>query len=301
MLSQRKSLPILALITASVLWGANTFLIKISLESIPIPIFIAVRFVIAALIILPFALRVWKPLSRKDLWLVALSSLLYVTLSVTVLNVALTKTTASSASVIWLLMPVILFFLSLAFLKERLSWRTATGIAVALAGSLLIIGLPDDSTTSDMLVGNILVVGAVILNAISIIICKPLSKKINSYQLTFLNFIIGVAPIAIYATTQVSSWDVAATTDRSWIAMVLSILFVVIANLSFFYALRYKTVQSTGTYQYIDPIVTVMGAYVFLAEKPTSLFFVGAALIVAGVYVVESSTSLLRRRKVTTY
>lgn len=285
-------LPILALILTNSLWGIATPLIKIGLESIPVPIFIGIRFFIAALLLLPFAVRVWKPIRGNKLSLLVLAALLDITLSVAALNVGLTKTTASNAGIIWLLMPILLFILSGAVLKEKLRLKTLLGIMVALAGSLVIIGKPWEGGDSASLTGNLLVLCSVFLNALAIIIIKPITKILHPYQTTFMYYSIGVVPMLVYASTKLSSWQIGEVTTRSLIALGFCILTAVVSNVVFYYALRTKTVQSAGVYQYLDPLVTFGGAYVLLAERPTSLFFVGATLIVAGVYVVESRAKL---------
>jgi drug/metabolite transporter (DMT)-like permease len=292
MRNRKYLLPVFALIVANSLWGLSAPLIKIGLESFAVPVFIAIRFSSAAFLLLPFAMRVWRPLRRKQLLTLILAAVLDITLSVAALNVGLTKTTASNAGIIWLLMPIVLFLLSIVILKEKLQLRTLGGILVALAGSLIIIGKPWSGDAATALAGNLLVLTAVILNALAIVIIKPLTKAFHQYQITFMYYLIGVIPVLIYAGTRLSDWHLASITTRSWTALIVSIMTAVIANAVFYYALRSRTVQSTGVYQYLDPLITVIGAYVLLAERPTSVFFGGAALIALGVYIVESRVKI---------
>jgi drug/metabolite transporter (DMT)-like permease len=161
MTKQKYLLPILALIIANVMWGISTPLIKVGLESIPVALFIAVRFFLASLLLLPLAIRVWRPLKSKQLLILVLAAVLDITLSVPALNLGLTMTTASNAGLIWLLMPVLLFLLSVAFLKEKLSIKTFIGIILALAGSLLIVSKPWNGGDMNSLTGNLLVILAV--------------------------------------------------------------------------------------------------------------------------------------------
>lgn len=293
---RRYLLPILALVLANSLWGLSPPLIKIGLESFIVPAFIAIRFSLAALLLLPLAVRVWKPLSGKQFKLLILAAVLDITLSVAALNYGLTKTSASNAGIIWLLMPIMLFLLSLVILRERLQLSALIGIAIALAGSLVIIGKPWDSDASSSLVGNLLIVAAVFLNALAIVIIKPLTKALHHYQITFLYYLIGVIPILIYALTKLSDWNLGAVSTRSWIALGVSILTAVVANAVFYYALRLKTVQNVSIYQYLDPLVTVIGAYILLSERPTSPFFIGAALVIVGVCIVESRARFAKRK-----
>ncbi len=133
---------------------------------------------------------------------------------------------------------------------------------VALAGSLIIIGKPWENGMTDVtgLTGNLLIVVAVFCGVVSTLISKPLSKKGSAYQITFMNLFPGVIPIALYAVSQLPNWDIHSTTTRSFHALLLSIVAVVLANFLFFYALRYVKAQDTGVYQYLDPAATVLAA-----------------------------------------
>lgn len=282
-------LPVVALIIAAILWGANTVFIKIGVESIPVPIFMSMRFLAVGLILLPFAIRTWKPLKQKDFLLLCLSSLFYITFSVTALNIGLTKTTAMNASIIWLLSPLLLFILSTSFLKEKINLRTFVGICIALTGALVIIGEPWSlhSSNTEEIIGNLLVVISVFCNVISTIICKPIAKRVDSYQLTFMNFVPGIVPIFLYSLTQLPQWDIDNITSASWNALAASIVAVIIANLLFFYALRHKNANEVGIYQYLDTVATIVVAYFLLSEIPTAKFAIGAVLVCIGVYVAE--------------
>jgi O-acetylserine/cysteine efflux transporter len=294
MSKQKYLLPILALLIANILWGLSTPLIKVGLQSIPVPIFIATRFFLAAMLLIPLARKVWRPLKGSQLLKLALAAILDITLSVPAVNLGLTKTTASNAGIIWLLMPILLFLLSVAFLKEKLQLKTFIGIMVALAGSLIIIGKPWDSGGMTSLTGNLLVLLAVFLNALAIIIIKPLTKLFHHWQITFMYYLIGVIPLMIYASTRLGSWQISKTTTNSWLALLACILISTASNPLFYYALRSKTVQNVSVYQYLDPLAAVIGAWFLLAERPTPLFYLGVAFIVAGVYIVEKRPRLRR-------
>lgn len=280
---------------ANILWGVNTPLIKMGVESIPAPFFMSIRFLIASLIMLPFALRDWKPLKYKDFLLLILSSVFYISLSSLALNVGLSMTTAFNTAIIWLLAPLLLFILSASYLKEGLSLKTFIGIIVALAGSLVIIGKPWEGGGATELTGNLLIVTAVFCTTVSTLICKPLTKKTGSYQLTFMNLFPGIVPIVIYAAF-FGTWDIDATTTTSLYGLIASTVVIIIANFLFFYALRHKKAQSTGVYQYLDPLAAIVAAWFLLAERPSPTFALGAGLVIVGVYITEMHASKKRKQ-----
>lgn len=282
-------MPVIALSLAEVAWGLNTVFIKMGLQSIPPTVFITIRFLIASLIILPFALSSWKPLKRKELLLLVLASVFNISFNALAMNIGLTKTTAINAAVILMLEPLLLFLLSATFLKEGLNLRTFTGIIIALIGSLIIIGKPWQSGVNVLgsLTGNLLIVIAVFCSVVGILICKPLSKKISSYQMTFMLVFPGIVPVALYAITQLHTWNIKATSTRSVQGLIWSIVTIVIANFAFYFALQYKKAESIGVYQYLEPLATIAAAWYLLSEHPNYKFAIGAALVFIGAYVAE--------------
>lgn len=290
MRKQKVFLPIAALTTVSVLMGADNVFIKMGVSSIPVGIFMTIRFLAASLFLSPPAIRNWKPLSSKSFLLASLASIFYVTLSSLALYVGLTKTTASNSAIIYLLGPLILLVLSASFLKERLNFRTFMGICIALAGSLIIIGKPwASSGNSSELIGNLLIVVAVFCVTISVVICKPLTKKMSIQQLTFLYMFLGTLPIAIYSFKEFHGWHAMSTTASGWVGLVGSTLAVVLAKPLFFFALKHKKAMDTGVYDYAESIATIVIAWILLSETPTPTFIVGAVLVFVGVCLAEYS------------
>jgi drug/metabolite transporter (DMT)-like permease len=290
MSKQKALLPVFALLIASILWGSNSTLIKLGIATIPPTIFMSIRFLIGAMAILPFALKAWKPLNLRDTLLLCLSSIFFISLGALALNVGLTKTTAINSAVIWLLAPLLMSVLSVQFLKERLSLKTFSGIVTALAGSLIIIGkVWETGSGSEALTGNLLVVIAVFCQVISVIIAKPLMRKVSTYQATFMSLFPGTLPVAVYALSQLPKWQVGEVTASSWWALASSTLVVLVANFLFYYALRYKQAVETGIYQYVDSLATFVSAWFLLDERPTSRFIAGAVLVCIGLYVAEFS------------
>ena len=291
MRKQKGFLPIAALMIVSILMGADTVFIKMGVASIPVGIFMTMRFLAASLFLSPPAIRNWKPLSSKSFLLVSLASIFYVTLSSLALYVGLTKTTASNSAIIYLLGPVILLVLSASFLKERLNLQTFIGICIALVGSLIIIGKPwASSGNSSELVGNLLIVVAVFCVTISVVICKPLTKKMSIQQLTFLYMFLGTLPIAVYSFKQFHNWDALSTTTSGWVGLVGSTLAVVLAKPLFFFALKHKKAMDTGVYDYVESVATIVIAWILLSEAPTPIFIVGSALVFIGVCLTEYSS-----------
>lgn len=83
------------------------------------------------------------------------------------------------------------------------------------------------------------------------------------------------------------AWQVSSVSRSSAIAFYTSVAAIIIANVLFYYALRNREAHTVGCYSYLDPLLTVLGAWFILAERPAPAFVVGAALIVVGLYFTE--------------
>lgn len=289
MSKQKFTLPILALIVANIIWGANTTFIKMAVASIPPDILLPLRFLFASLVLLPFAIKYWKPISLKDNLLFILASIFDISLSGLTLNIGLSKTSALNAAVITLLEPLLLFILSVEFLKERMSIKTFSGIILALIGSFIVIGKVWQGGGNNELIGNLFILISVFCFVTSVIIIKPILKKVSNYQATFMCIFPGIVPVALYALTQLHTWHIKATTTKSWQGLILSAFVILVANFLLYFALCYKQAQQAGIYLYLDPLATFITSWWLLSERPTVKFILGAALVFIGIYIAEFS------------
>ena len=290
MSKQKTFLPVLALVMSSILWGINAPVVKVGLESIPATIFISVKFLIIALLLLPFALKTWKPIKRRELGVMTIASVISFTGGALALNLGLHDAPSINSAVIGLLGPLLLCLLSVEFLKERMSLKTFVGVLIAFAGSAIIIGKPWEVslTGQTVLLGNVLILASVLFDVIATVIAKPVVSKMSSYQATFLYILPGVLPLAALSFTQLHGWSIHDVTRSGWYAMLYGIVGMLMANLFFVYGLQYKKAHSIGIYQYLQSVSIVVASWLILAERPSLKFAVGAVLVVVGAYWAES-------------
>jgi drug/metabolite transporter (DMT)-like permease len=289
MAKQKTILPIVALVTAYVLWGFNVPVIKVGIATIPLVVFMVTRFLAASFILLPFAIRTWKPLKRRDLLIMIISSIIWIMVTALTLNVGLLYAPSMNAGVINLLGPLILCILSVEFLKERMSLKTFIGILVAFAGAAVIIGKPWEVsvTGQSVLLGNTLYLASMLGAVISAIIAKPILKKMSSYQAAFMYVFPGALCLIPIAITQLDGWSVSEISAKSYMAITYSIIAITLANLFFMYGLKYKQANEVGIFQYLESVALFIGAWFLLGERPSAKFAAGAVLVFIGIYLAE--------------
>lgn len=282
-------LPVLALIMANVLWGINFPMIKLGVRTIPVIIFIATRFFISSMLLLPFALKEWRPLKGKYLYMMVLASIMWIPFTAVTLNTGLQYAPSINAGVIDLLGPLLLCLLSVEFLKERMSLKAFVGVLISFLGAAIIIGKPWEVSLSghSVLLGNVLMFASMLGSVISTLLAKPALKKMGSYQGAFMFLFPGVLAVIPFALFDLKGWSIHNVSTTSYVALIYSITAITLANLLFIYGLKRETASSTGIFTYLESVSLFIAAWFLLGEKPSPKFAVGAALVFAGVYLAE--------------
>lgn len=281
----------IALIAAEVLWGVNRPVIKLGIQTIPVPVFLAITVFGASLLMLPLALRDWKKLSLKDYLTLIIGSVIAITIGNTALLMGLARVPTVNASLLGLFGPLLLLFFSVHFLKERLSVRALVGVLVAFTGGAVVIGRPWEVATMDngMAIGNMLIILSVMCDIVGTLVTKTVLKRGGLYQVTFIHLFAGVLPVAIFSMQHIAALAPANAQNSGYIAIIVNILFITLANILFMYGLKWKKAQEVGVFTYISPVTTIVTAWLILDERLNWKTVVGAALIFLGVYLVSAT------------
>lgn len=293
----------LALSLAEILWGVNVPVIKLGLQTVPVPVFLSATILGAGFLTAPIARKHWRPIKQRDYFLLIIGSVLTISLGNTALLLGLQRIPSINASLISLLAPFLLFILSVEFLKEQLRLRTFLGIMIAFAGAAIVIGKPWEATASNQVVtGSLLVALDVLCNVVSTLMFKPILKRVHPYQMASLHLIWGILPIAVYSLPLLYSLTPDRAGRNGYMAITLNILLITVANCLFYFGLKKKKAQEVGVFRYLHPLATAIAAWFILSEIPSGKVIIGGALIFLGIYYAEVKQSpqlqlqYLRRR-----
>lgn len=288
-----KSLPYLAIITAHLIWGVNFIAVKLTLQEIPPMSLAFLRFFLALILLSPFIFLERKKfkIKKEDLPKLFAIGIFMVTLNIAFFFQGLLRSTAISASILTMTVPVFSVLLGWWFLKERIYVVNLAGIFLGLLGAILVIGLPliavglqSDSTT---LLGNFLIILASLSWVIGAIISKNMSKKYSTLIITTMAFLAGVITFSIPALTEFLK-------NPSWYQQVTylglsGLIFIAAASSVSAYFLFELGLSKVGVikadlFQYIEPVVATTLAVFILGEGLRFSFIIGALFIALGVY-----------------
>ncbi len=284
----RRKLAVAAFLVAGGLWGTAFLFGKLAFTELPVSHVALYRFVIATLVLLPFAIvrRRWP--SLRDLPQFLLTGFLIVPVTFMLQYTGLAWTSATSASLIIGTLPPMLAIAAAWFYGERLAARGWASIGVSTLGVTLLVGLPgsDHNWAGDALVflSMIVVVAWVLLS-------KPLIKKYTALVATAYLMLFGtltMLPVALV-------WDgtprlqMSATVLASVLALGLacSALTYVLWN----WGLNYVSASHAGIYTNLEPVVGALLGVMFLHETLQPSAIVGGLLVIAGAIAITQSES----------
>lgn len=299
-----KLLPIVALLASAVMWGVALPAFKAAVN-VPAFSFALIRFVVAFLAIVPFYLfsKSHQNLKYQDIPKIIAAGILGVTLNIGLLFVGLKVTSATDAAIITNLTPILAIFAAAFFLREPLTKHHLIGSIIAFVGAIIILGEPLLKTglaSSTNAYGNFLI----LLSAISWVGFNIISKNLfHTYTtvtiVTFL-FLVGVVTFTPFA-----AWEY--LTHPSWIYSLTSLDIAAVTYYAIFgsifayffyeYGLSKVDTGTAAATQHLIPVVSIAIAVLFLGEKLTMPFVIGAVLIFLGVIYSTHLPLLLKSRK----
>jgi len=168
------------------LFGANAVAIKISLVGLGVFTTAGIRFTVAAVVILTWALATGKPVlvnRRQFRQLLLLALIFFVQLSL--FYVGLSETTASHATLITNILPFIILILAHFFVEEEhFSIKKLTGLILGFGGMIILLG-DTVHLEESVLHGDIIVFCAVLIWGGNAIYTKRIIKDLHPVQVTF--------------------------------------------------------------------------------------------------------------------
>ena len=252
-----------------------------------------VRFAIAAVLLFAWCrIRgVPIPLRRRDLPLV-----LGVTLtSVVTYNIlflyGVTLAPASHGAVIVPgLIPVITLILARFLFREHVALLRAAGAAVSLAGIGLVVG-PAFAGNAQEVAGDVLFVGGAFVWAIYAILGRSATRRFHPAAITFLSAALGAlafAPLSLILEPGGFATVAGASAQAIGGVLYLGTFGTVLSFVLFYVGVERIGAARASAYAVLIPLFGVAATVTVLREPIEPISLVGAALVVAGLWLMQS-------------
>ena len=265
--------------------GSYVGLSRLLVAVFPVFLLAGLRFGIAAVAMAGWVRRPpdEAPLSRHDRVLRFFESFLGNFLFSVCMLYGVMLSTALAAGIIMAALPGVVALLSRVVLGERLTRRVLAGIACAVGGIALVsvartAPVDTHAVTDDdrVLLGNLLLVGAVFCEASYVVIGKRLTGRVGPRRISALVNLWGLALVAPLALWQARTFDFAAVPTDTWALLLFYALAAsMITVWLWMTGLRHVPASQAGVFTVMLP-VSAAAVGVLLLGEPFSAAQAGA-------------------------
>jgi drug/metabolite transporter (DMT)-like permease len=276
----------LSLAASMALVGSYVGLSKLLVAVFPVFLLAWLRFGIAALAMLSWVKRPSNeaPLSTHDRRLLFLESFLGNFLFSICMLFGVALSSALAAGVIMAAIPAVVALLSRVFLQERIAPRVAAGIACAVAGIAIVSLVKNESGGGTSLLGNLLLVGAVVCEASYVVIGKRLTANMSPKRISALVNLWGLLLVTPFGAWQALQYDFGAVSPGLWsLLLFYSLAASMVTVWLWMTGLKHVQASSAGVFTVLLPVSAAAVGVLLLGERFTVEQAAAYALALAGV------------------
>lgn len=250
------------------------------------PLFISwARYAVACLVVLPVAVATHGPrVFPAEQRLFHVLRTVFLVTAMTLYFLAVAEIQLATAISAFFVAPIIAMALSIAVLRERMTWRKGLSLAMGFGGSLVML-----QPGGDLEPVILLALGAGLFFAIYMIATRQASQSSDPIKTLAFQCVVGMMLLSPQA---VATWSLPAQGDLLFFAGLG--LFSAISHFLSIAAFRFADASTLSPLVYLELVGSVVIGYLAFAELPGPATVAGAALIVTAGLI------LLQRRKTAT-
>lgn len=281
---------VLCLAAVYIVWGTSYVATRVGVLNLPPLLFGGVRFVIAGIGLTAIAL--WRGFRFNSLtgqWgHLVLLSLLCIAVSNGLQIWALQWVQANTAALLnascalW----IVLFGLT-GRRAHHPGARTVLGIVIGFIGTALLVWPAGGSAGSSPLLPQLLILGSCVVWSVGTIYMRNHAVDIDLFALLGLQMLLGGVWLTIagllHGEASHWKWSIEGSLALAYLVFASSGL----AYVAYAWLARHATPAQTGTYSYVNPVLAAISGYLLLGERLGVLQVVGAAVILAGVLMIN--------------
>lgn len=279
-------------IFAVLMWGINVVFTKAALSEIDVLAFMTVRILLSALLAM-LALVVLERtvrIKRRDLVPLGLLGLLGVGLAQLLFIVGLNLSLASHGSLLLGANPVFAAVLASWLGWDQFKRRNWFGVALCLVGLALLTGIGSTGFSSSVLLGDALVLLGAFFGASYTVLSKRFLADYTPLQVLAYGLAFSCLPLLALGAGPILAQDWSAVSPAAFGALGFSVLFgTVVGSVLWLKSITHIGIIRTSLYQYLFPVVGVILAVVLLNEGLNGAQWVGAAIVLVGIFFARGS------------
>lgn len=231
----------------------------------------------------------WHHVGRADLLRLALASIFGVVLSQGGLVMGISRTSPINASMEITAQPIYVLVLSTLLLHQRVTVARAGGVLLGFAGAAILVltDAPEATSGSSSYVGDLMVLGSQVAFALYLTLFLPVIGRTDPLTFNRWMFTFGSLILLPLTAGDMASLQWSQMSTRTWAEVAYIIVCCTfVCFLLVVYAQRRLPSTVVSSYNYIQPIVTVVSSLSMGLALLQWRHLAAAVLIFSGVWLV---------------
>jgi len=292
-MSQNRPLPHIALVVGIGALSLTAMFVRWA--DAPGPMTGFYRLLISTILFLPFFIKkqkTSKPIESRWLWFPLLGGL-FTAFDFALWNTSVLYTTAANATLLGNTAPLWVALTALLIFRERLRGTFWLGLLLALTGAVFIMGT-DFILHPTFGIGDLMASAAGFFYASYQLVTQRGRQHIDPFRHIWL---VGVsATLGMLVINLALGYFFMGYSTQTWIVFVATaIVSQMIGYLSISYALGHLPASVVSPSLVGQPVLTTILAIPLLGEIPTSIQWIGGAMALTGIYIVNQSHLQMHR------
>lgn len=285
--------PYLALLTVYLIWGTTAGTIRLGVDTMPPSLLPCARFLLAGtLLILICLLKSERLPDQATLRTHLITGLLLFFGGNSIICWTLKHVTTSFGGILVATTPFWMLWLSSIFPpREKVPGKSLIGIGIGFVGMVILLSPKLANLTETTPMFWISIFGLLLMTFFwslgSIYARKNPTSSSLLMSVGFQNLFAGLALLPI-CLASVPNWSAVHPSTQSLVALgYLVVLSTMVATPCYLYVVKHLPVSVSSTFAYVTPVLTIAFGGLFLGEPITPTMILGAAVILAGVILVQ--------------
>jgi drug/metabolite transporter (DMT)-like permease len=268
--------------------GSNIGIGKLILQELPVFLFAALRFFIASVVLAAgmFRTSAWRGFNGTTGRGLFLQSFFGCFLFSLFMLYGVKHTSSANAGIITSVLPSLIALLAWIWLREQIGRRSFAAIGLAVSG-IALINLYDASALDvGRVLGNALVLGAVLSEALFAVFSRRLSLSVPPWSMAFWVNVFGLVLFLPFAIPQALSFDWGTMGPTLWAWVLLySLTASVLSFLLWYKGISQVPANVAGLFTGLIPVSAMIIGFSVLGESPTLSQLAGMVLVLLSLVV----------------
>ena len=269
------------LFLAFLCWGSMYVVSKIALATIPPVTLLEIRYLIAVpTLFLLLKLRgALKPLKREHMGTVFAIGFTGYFASFCLQMLGINRLTGSVSSLLGAMNPIFIPLLAAVFLGEALTLRKILCVAVSMTGVVIIVGV---GGTADPL-GAVLMLASVFLWSSASIIIRKLGGQYDPMQIAMMAILCAIPLTGAWSLLELKTSAISFPLSSILAALFMGTIGTAAPHSLWNYCLSKMDASFCSMFYPLQPLVASTLGVLFLGERITASYLIGAAVICCGI------------------